>query len=101
MLFNGHKPLLNRDNTPVLDETSNVVTLGLIAVNALDVGAEGEKLTAEQKLSRHLLQMKLWRSEVPTKITTEEATLIKNAVANHPGYSPLVLGRIFEEIEKE
>lgn len=102
MLFNAHKPLLNRDNEPMKDEEQKEITLGTIAVNALDLPAsEGEKMTMEKKLDRYMLQQKLWRASAPVKITTEEASLIKKCVAEHPHFPPLFLGRINEEIEKE
>jgi len=102
MLFNAHKPLLNRDNEVMKDEDGKAITLGTIAVNALDLPAQdGEKLSAEAKLDRYMLQQKLWRAKAGVTIKSEEAVLIKKCVAQHPNFPPLFLGRINEEIEKD
>lgn len=102
MLFNAQKPLLNRDGEEIKDESGQVVTLGSIALIALDMPpAQGEPpVSANEKYRRFLLQSKMYKATEAVEISAEDAALIKKMVAAVPHFPLLFVGRVIEEIEK-
>lgn len=102
MKFHGYKPLLDLDDKPV-KEGDKEVSLGTLAVNALEVPPKDKELSGDEKFTRFMLQLKIKKSSAkgePADISTDEAVAIKKAVASVPHYPNSWYGRIVEEIEK-
>lgn len=98
MLFNAHKHLLDRDGQSVL-ENGAPVTLGLIAVIALDTPVPPGRDSVNEKLNRFRLQMRLHKAVAPVEITVEEASIIKRCIGEVPHFSPLIVGRMVDALE--
>lgn len=102
MKFHGYKPLLDLDDNAVKDGDKDV-SLGTLAVNALELPPKDKEMSGEEKIARFTLQLKIKKSSAkgePADISTDEAVAIKKAVANVPHYPNSWYGRIVEEIEK-
>lgn len=99
MLYNANKALLDRDDKPVM-EGGKPVSLGMIAVMALDAPVPQSPNVLTEKLSRYKLQMRIHGATGPVEITIEEAAMIKKCLAEIPHFTPLVIGRVVEDLER-
>jgi hypothetical protein len=86
--------ITNIDGTPAVDETGQPAELKTVLSKALL--AEPANPTPTSKLARFELYLKLKFSELKADITTEEATLLKEAASIYP---VLVYGQIVHWIE--
>ncbi len=98
MIYNAHKMLLDRDGKPVVDG-GQPVTLGMVAVLALDAPVPQSPNMLSEKLGRYKLQMRLHGATGPVEITVEEAAIIKKCLGEMPQFSPLVVGRVVDDLE--
>ena len=104
MKFNTDEPLLDRENEPVIEKTTNekgeikskLITLGVVAIRAVDLQLPGDKdIKPEEVLANFMLTVKIANGGV-IDITTEQAAMLKARVVN---FNNLIAGRLMYALE--
>ena len=89
--------LIGLDGKELKDGTT-LCTFKTVALNALLASFPDEQnLSGEDKFKRYQLAMKI-NANSEVELSVEEAALIKQLVGK--GFAPLVVGRMFEMIER-
>jgi hypothetical protein len=97
MKIDFNKQLLDMDNKSIMEAKDKPLLLDKVCVNAVLSEIPDEKTTGESKLLRFKLAKKIYgASEV--EVTAEEIVLIKDRVGKQ--YLPLIVGQVFEYLEK-
>lgn len=97
--FDPEKKVFNLDGTPALDQAEGKDwTLGRIVMLALLRAETG--IGEEEQLKRFFLAEKFAKAGgLPVKLTDKDTVLIRKQVEKL--YTPLFLGRVTQEIDKE
>jgi hypothetical protein len=82
-----------------IKEDDKVVTLETIAVGALMMALPNDTTPGPEKVQRFKLAQRIDGSDTAIDVTAEEITMLKDLIGKL--YTPLVVGRAYELLEKE
>lgn len=93
-------PITEMNESGKEKKTGKNVTLKSVSVNALYSMLEDEKkLSGEDKVKRHIIAEKIYKSTGAIDIKAKEIVLLKELIGKI--YSPLIVARSYELLEKE
>lgn len=98
MLIDFNRPLTDINGAPLKKQADkeDVVTLSWIAIEALL--QNDDKISGNEKLERYQLARKIHTAKIPIEIPLGEVVKIKDLVGRF--YTPLVVGQVFEMLER-
>ena len=91
-------PIVDLKGAPVLAADDKPATLESVCMQALMVKFKDEEPTADDKVKRFKLGLRICSTEQPVDVKADEITLLKDRVSK--GYdNPVIVGRAFELLD--
>jgi hypothetical protein len=97
MMIDFDEPIRSLDGTNV--KADEALTVGSCSIAALQQIFQGEDATAEIKVKRFKLALRIADASEPIALSNDEVATLKLVVGKF--WNPLVVGRVFEAVDPE